>query len=124
MVKVVLQPMKQDPAPDARCKDKFLVQSVTIPGNTSMPPWSDLEKAPDFASMVEQRKIKVTYLPAGDDETAPQESHTNGVADDSTVLDDTSVLTSPPPSHTPRSDTKSEAESTPKKVYVFTIEYV
>jgi len=28
---VVLQPMKQDPPLDARCKDKFLVQSVQIP---------------------------------------------------------------------------------------------
>ena len=27
---VLLQAMKQDPAPDARCRDKFLVQSTAI----------------------------------------------------------------------------------------------
>jgi hypothetical protein len=29
-VTVLLQAMKQEPAPDAKCKDKFLVQSVII----------------------------------------------------------------------------------------------
>ena len=28
--KVLLQAMKEDPPPDARCRDKFLVQSVAI----------------------------------------------------------------------------------------------
>ena len=32
-VAVLLQAMKQDPAPDARCRDKFLVQSVAILGD-------------------------------------------------------------------------------------------
>jgi hypothetical protein len=106
--------MKQDPAPDTRCRDKFLVQSVSVPAHTAMPPWSDLEKAPDFAAMVEQRKIKVQYLPADGD--APHQA--NGV-DDSTVVDDTSVMASPPPSYTAMADAKSEGETTPKTAYVF-----
>lgn len=27
---VLLQAMKEDPAPDAKCKDKFLVQAVSV----------------------------------------------------------------------------------------------
>jgi hypothetical protein len=27
---VLLQAMKEDPAPDAKCRDKFLVQSVLV----------------------------------------------------------------------------------------------
>ena len=29
-VSVLLQAMKEDPPPDARCRDKFLVQSVAV----------------------------------------------------------------------------------------------
>jgi len=29
-VKVLLQAMKEDPPPDAKCRDKFLVQSVAV----------------------------------------------------------------------------------------------
>lgn len=29
--------MKQDPAPDARCKDKFLVQSIEIAPESGVP---------------------------------------------------------------------------------------
>lgn len=28
---VLLQPMKEDPPPNAKCRDKFLVQSAVIP---------------------------------------------------------------------------------------------
>ena len=30
---VLLQAMKDEPAPDAKCKDKFLVQSVAVTGD-------------------------------------------------------------------------------------------
>lgn len=30
MSEVLLQAMKEEPAPDAKCRDKFLVQSVAI----------------------------------------------------------------------------------------------
>lgn len=30
VVAVLLQAMKEDPPPDARCRDKFLVQSVAV----------------------------------------------------------------------------------------------
>jgi hypothetical protein len=33
---VVLQPMREDPPPDARCRDKFLVQSVLMPANKEL----------------------------------------------------------------------------------------
>ena len=34
-IQVLLQTMKEDPPLDARCKDKFLVQSVAIPSDTA-----------------------------------------------------------------------------------------
>jgi hypothetical protein len=30
---VLLQAMKEEPAPDAKCKDKFLVQTVAVTGD-------------------------------------------------------------------------------------------
>jgi len=34
---VVLQPMREDPPPDTRCRDKFLVQSVQVPADKDLP---------------------------------------------------------------------------------------
>jgi hypothetical protein len=67
--------MKEDPPLDAKCRDKFLVQSVVIsptddPNNvTSI--WSNLEKN---KSSISERKIRVNFLPAGS-----ATSGTNGV---------------------------------------------
>jgi hypothetical protein len=39
---VILQPMKEDPPLDARCKDKFLVQSAIIPVEQEVKPLAEL----------------------------------------------------------------------------------
>ena len=70
--------MKEDPPPDARCRDKFLVQSVAIPasaehGNITQV-WSNIEQT--AKSSVSEKKIRVTFLPA--DGSAP----TNGAQHD------------------------------------------
>jgi hypothetical protein len=88
---VILQPMREDPPPDARCRDKFLVQSVRIPPGSDAPTWGQLEQ--NYKSQVQERKIRVHYLPA--DGSAPV---TNGY-DDSTVHEDTTAMMSPPPSY-------------------------
>ncbi len=59
--------MKEDPPPDAKCRDKFLVQSVAIaPGtdtsfNVSQI-WSNVEST--AKSSIQEKKIRVSFLPA------------------------------------------------------------
>ncbi|KAK0885421.1 phosphatidylinositol-binding protein scs2 [Friedmanniomyces endolithicus] len=56
-VSVLLQAMKEDPPPDARCRDKFLVQSVGVPSNA------------EFTSVtqaIQEKKIRVNWLGADD----------------------------------------------------------
>ncbi|KAK6429552.1 phosphatidylinositol-binding protein scs2 [Oleoguttula sp. CCFEE 5521] len=65
-VQVLLQAMKEDPPPDARCRDKFLVQSVGIPAeqeatNTAQI-WHSIETT--AKSSIQEKKIRVTFLPA------------------------------------------------------------
>ncbi|TDL23270.1 VAMP-associated protein [Rickenella mellea] len=64
-VQVLLQAMKEEPPLNAKCKDKFLVQSTLItPEKESLSAhdfWTSLEGQ---ESKVHQQKIKVVYLPA------------------------------------------------------------
>lgn len=59
--------MKEDPPLDAKCRDKFLVQSVLITANDDANNvaniWSNIEKT--SKSSVSERKIRVNFLPAG-----------------------------------------------------------
>jgi len=65
-VQVILQPMKEDPPMEARCKDKFLVQSAIIPVEQEVKPlselWVDLEKT--SRASIHEQKIKCAYLTA------------------------------------------------------------
>lgn len=59
--------MKEDPPLDAKCRDKFLVQSVAITNNDDPNNvaniWSTVEKT--SKSSIAERKIRVNFLPAG-----------------------------------------------------------
>ncbi|SPQ20906.1 69b9b279-f862-42b1-9a94-8cd192c83ca1 [Thermothielavioides terrestris] len=61
-VSVLLQAMKQEPPPDAKCRDKFLVQSVTITADREFTNvaqiWESVEK-----SAIQEKKIRVAWLP-------------------------------------------------------------
>ncbi|KAH2523967.1 phosphatidylinositol-binding protein scs2 [Aspergillus fumigatus] len=60
---VLLQAMKEEPAPDAKCKDKFLVQTVAVTGDMEFSNVSSIfEKA--SKSSIQERKIRVNWLPA------------------------------------------------------------
>lgn len=63
---VLLQAMKEDPPIDAKCRDKFLVQSVLVDetdeANVSTL-WSSIEKT--NKSSIQEQKIRVEFLPAG-----------------------------------------------------------
>jgi len=65
-VQVLLQAMKEDPPLDARCRDKFLVQSVGISreldtGNVQQI-WTSIEQS--AKSSIQEKKIRVAFLPA------------------------------------------------------------
>lgn len=68
--------MKEQPDPDAKCRDKFLVQSVVMADqedDADIPAlWSAIEKT--NKASIQERKIKVHFLPAG----GPQQ--TNGLS--------------------------------------------
>ncbi|OKL58952.1 hypothetical protein UA08_05704 [Talaromyces atroroseus] len=62
-VQVLLQAMKEDPPADAKCKDKFLVQSVAVTGDLEFSNVTSIfENAPKAS--IQERKIRVNYLPA------------------------------------------------------------
>jgi len=63
-VQVLLQAMKEEPPLDAKCRDKFLVQSVLTsadqdPNVTTL--WQTVEKT--AKSTIQERKIRVNFLP-------------------------------------------------------------
>lgn len=62
---VLLQAMKEDPPLDAKCRDKFLVQSVLMKSDdvsNVAAIWSDIEKT--AKSSIQERKIRVNFLAA------------------------------------------------------------
>ncbi|KAF3915325.1 hypothetical protein AA313_de0204275 [Arthrobotrys entomopaga] len=64
-VAVLLQAMREDPPPDFRCRDKFLVQSVPITADQEFANvssvWQNVEKT--AKDQIQEKKIRVTYLP-------------------------------------------------------------
>ncbi|KAI4753327.1 VAMP-associated protein [Aureobasidium sp. EXF-3400] len=65
-VQVLLQAMREDPPLDAKCRDKFLVQSVAISADKEYPNvsqiWSHIEQT--AKSSIQEKKIRVVFLPA------------------------------------------------------------
>ncbi|XEV00864.1 hypothetical protein FSHL1_006151 [Fusarium sambucinum] len=115
-VSVLLQAMKQDPAPDARCRDKFLVQSTAITADKEFANHASVLETTDKASLVE-RKIRVNWLPAGSADaphrpisTPNKQAIANGANDtpdvsrtysSPTARDDSPVSSAPPPYQSP-----------------------
>lgn len=63
-VQVVLQPMREDPPPDFKCKDKFLVQSIQLSEELEVLPlpdlWAHVEK--NLKGQVSERRLRAVYL--------------------------------------------------------------
>ncbi|KAL2262462.1 hypothetical protein VTK26DRAFT_1246 [Humicola hyalothermophila] len=118
-VSVLLQAMKQEPPLDAKCRDKFLVQSVTITSDLDFSPVSEIwDSVPKSA--VQEKKIRVSWLPPADEgrlqptATPSRQAAANGVeATPETVA-------APAPFASPNQDTPAstqrqpEARSSPK----------
>ncbi|KKY17787.1 putative integral er membrane protein [Phaeomoniella chlamydospora] len=89
-VQVLLQAMKEDPPLDAKCRDKFLVQSVLAtddaPSNVAAI-WQTVEKT--GKSAIQEKKIRVNFLPADSGDK------TNGVAYNERRDDSPPAYTSP-----------------------------
>ncbi|KAI1306210.1 putative integral ER membrane protein Scs2 [Xylaria venustula] len=109
-VQVILQAMKQEPAPGTKCRDKFLVQSVAITPEKDFSNlasiWDNIDK-----SLVQERKIRVSFL---DPKSSPATEKTATTPSKSTPVNDGDA--SPevaPPAYSPsessagRSDRKS-----------------
>ncbi|KAH8671039.1 PapD-like protein [Xylariales sp. PMI_506] len=60
-VQVILQAMKQEPPLDAKCRDKFLVQSVPISGDKEFSNLAAIWDAID-KSQIQEKKIRVSFL--------------------------------------------------------------
>ncbi|KAL1968805.1 hypothetical protein VTN77DRAFT_1166 [Rasamsonia byssochlamydoides] len=124
-VQVLLQAMKEDPPLDAKCKDKFLVQSVAITGDLEFSNITSIfEKVPKAA--IQERKIRVNYLPANvpngsavPDEEPPAYSSPGGAYETPAptaakkVADDVSPI--PQPEFTDRSRQETSPESTKER---------
>lgn len=90
-VQVLLQAMKEDPPLDAKCRDKFLVQSVEMKSDdvsNVAAIWTEIEKT--SKASIQERKIRVNFLPA-------DASTTNGVAISSQHDEDPPAYSSPSP---------------------------
>jgi len=81
-VQILLQAMKEDPPPDAKCRDKFLVQSVLVTADKEFTNvgslWAHIEQT--AKSSIQEKKIRVLFLPADSDSTP---ARTNGASRDS-----------------------------------------
>ncbi|KAL1600279.1 phosphatidylinositol-binding protein scs2 [Nothophoma quercina] len=83
-VQILLQAMKEDPAPDAKCRDKFLVQSVLVTADKEFTNvgslWAHIEQT--AKSSIQEKKIRVLFLPA-DADSSSTPARTNGVSRES-----------------------------------------
>jgi len=67
-VTVMLQGMKEEPPPTAKCRDKFLIQSTLITAEKETMSLHDIWAGSDSGaeSKIYEQKLRVTYLPADD----------------------------------------------------------
>jgi len=111
-VTVLLQAMKQEPPLDAKCRDKFLVQSVAVTSDKEFTNINQIWQHVDEAekSSVQEKKIRVVYLPAEGStaaaNTTPLKNGYNGLTNGATP--DTA-----PPAYTSQRSPSPEETYTP-----------
>ncbi|KAF2013714.1 VAMP-associated protein [Aaosphaeria arxii CBS 175.79] len=92
-VSILLQAMKEDPPLDAKCRDKFLVQSVLVTADKEFTNvaslWAHMEQT--SKNSIQEKKIRVVFLAADDAAATPPK--TNGTSS----LHEPSLLSSPSP---------------------------
>ncbi|GHJ85014.1 hypothetical protein NliqN6_1416 [Naganishia liquefaciens] len=75
-VQVILQPMKEEPAINAKSRDKFLLQSCIISVEQEGRPLHDLWAEINDKSAIHEHKLRCVFLPGRD--AIPEESGANG----------------------------------------------
>ncbi|ESK90454.1 protein binding protein [Moniliophthora roreri MCA 2997] len=94
-VAVMLQPLKEEPPLNAKCKDKFLIQSTLITPEKEQKPLAEIWSTQEGGSeddVVHQQKLKVTYLPpegqtlVEEDESAPHQREDDNAANQSSIM--------------------------------------
>ncbi|KAI9887575.1 MAG: phosphatidylinositol-binding protein scs2 [Watsoniomyces obsoletus] len=99
-VSVILQAMKEDPPPDAKCRDKFLVQSIAVTADKEtvnlQTLWHHMEVT--ARESIHEKKIRVTYIAAD----APANAHLTPMREGINGTRDMTPLShDPPPYETP-----------------------
>ncbi|KAJ3854061.1 PapD-like protein [Lentinula lateritia] len=88
-VAVMLQPLKEEPPLNAKCKDKFLIQSTLVTPEKEQKPlgeiWTVPEGDTDEANKIHQLKLKVVYLPP---EGQVLEEEDENMANQSSIIPD------------------------------------
>ncbi|WKT44981.1 hypothetical protein QSH57_009834 [Fusarium oxysporum f. sp. vasinfectum] len=108
-VSVLLQAMKQDPAPDAKCRDKFLVQSAPITADKEFASVANVLETTDKAHLVE-RKIRAIANGINDTPDVSRTFSSPGVRDESP-----SSSAAPPPYQSPKESAYEDEK--PKSTY-------
>ncbi|PMD43950.1 VAMP-associated protein [Hyaloscypha variabilis F] len=114
-VTVLLQAMKQEPPLEAKCRDKFLVQSVAVTSDKEFTNineiWEHVGQADK--SSVQEKKIRVVYLPQGGSTVAatPLRNGTNGITNGAVCFP--TPETAPPAYSSQRSPSPEQAAYTP-----------
>ncbi|GAA93790.1 uncharacterized protein L969DRAFT_43860 [Mixia osmundae IAM 14324] len=115
-VQVLLQPMKEDPAPGAKCKDKFLVQSAIVTPDKETQAladlWSHLEK--EEKASIHEQKIRCAYLASIDGAGAEDTNAADMTQNDSTHNDSLMAANTTLPSQSPPVTTNGFSDSTDK----------
>ncbi|BGP20075.1 hypothetical protein JCM10213_002675 [Rhodosporidiobolus nylandii] len=122
-VQVLLQPMKEDPPANAKCRDKFLVQSVIITPDKEdlgLPElWQTVERedkarAEGAPTQIFEQKIRCAYLPAADSDAVaaiPEETHQR--LNSASAADSSFVSTLGTPSSASKSSATAQSFGTP-----------
>lgn len=75
-VQILLQPFKEEPPNDFKCKDKFLVQTAIVPPEKVDLPtsqlWQSLEQ--ENKSSIKERKLRCVFLPPNDEGNTSKQS--------------------------------------------------
>ncbi|CAO3651036.1 unnamed protein product [Cunninghamella blakesleeana] len=111
-VQIIFQPFREEPPPDLKCKDKFLVQTAAVKSEwldwNMIDLWNHIES--EYKDTISQNKIRCVFLPPElpqpflndesleDNPPTPTLSHVPSVIE--TVKDEMTSRQSPPPSPT------------------------
>ncbi|CAG8976409.1 hypothetical protein HYALB_00008534 [Hymenoscyphus albidus] len=111
---VLLQAMKQEPPLEAKCRDKFLVQSVAITADKEFDDTASIWQHVDAAekSSVQEKKIRVVYLAPASPSGGAVTPMRNGVNGESNGANETSSIA--PPQYGNARSPSPEATYTPE----------